>query len=148
MIQLVSVEALVLSLTGYSEFRICLCHCCGVGCSSGSDLSPDLGTSICCRCGQKNKEKKRKKVGRKKGRKEGRKEEKEREKIVFESKLKALSPFLDYELLEWSYNVSCVHNRISSTQRGTRHKIGAQEIFIERGNGYNYDRCIVRAHKH
>ena len=37
------------------------CHGCGVGCSYSSDLTPNLGTSICCRCGPKKKRRQKKK---------------------------------------------------------------------------------------
>ena len=35
-----------------SRLRIQHCHCCGLGCCSGTGLIPDPGTSSCCRRGQ------------------------------------------------------------------------------------------------
>ena len=46
-------------LRSQMQLRSRWCCCCGVGCSCSSDLTPDLGTSICSRCGHKKKEKKR-----------------------------------------------------------------------------------------
>ena len=40
--------------------RIPSCCGCGVGWRYSSDLTPTLGTSICCRCGPKNTKKKKK----------------------------------------------------------------------------------------
>ena len=55
MIQLISVEAPVQSPAWHSELRIQHCCSCGVGCSSGLDLIPDLGTFVSHGCGQKKK---------------------------------------------------------------------------------------------
>ena len=38
-----------------SGLRIWSFCSCGIGCSCGLDSVPGLGTSICCRCGKKNK---------------------------------------------------------------------------------------------
>ena len=53
---LVFVEVLVWSQAQCNRLRIwhCLSYC--IGCKCGSDLIPGLGTSTCCRCGQKSKQ--------------------------------------------------------------------------------------------
>ena len=53
MIQLVSVEVLVLSLSWHSGLRMQCCRSCGIGCKSSSDLISGPGTSICHKCSQK-----------------------------------------------------------------------------------------------
>ena len=70
----VSVRRWVQSLASLSWLKIWCCHKqrhrwqmrlrsggCGIGLSYGSDSTPSLGTSICCRGGPKKKEKKKKK---------------------------------------------------------------------------------------
>ena len=52
----VTAEVQVLSLAGCSELRSRCCCSCGIGHSCGSDSIPGLGSSICCRCGQRNKQ--------------------------------------------------------------------------------------------
>lgn len=43
------------SLAQHNRLRIQHCYSCGIGCSCISHSISGLGTSICCRCGQKKK---------------------------------------------------------------------------------------------
>ena len=57
--RLVSMKMWVQSLALLSGLRIWHCYGCGVGFSCSSDSTPSLGTSICRRCGCKNKKEKK-----------------------------------------------------------------------------------------
>ena len=69
MIQLVSVEVLVLSLSWHSGLRMQCCRSCGIGCKSSPDLIYGPETSICNNNRKKQTKKKTKTKKKKKEKK-------------------------------------------------------------------------------